>query len=387
MSREQRMPGRKQGRQTGVWPGPGVLLLSLLLVSPLLVPRSVQAQRVYEHILVLPPVTAGLDSQLIGDLHAALRTGTRVFPSQRLLDTVVTRERLGSRPVRRILSSRTELREFAESSGARFVIGSIFNGSPSGQVEVSLLLYSISEDEIREVQYGDWAAAEAASGTRELARELTHPRYYSPSDTPFFYSLFVPGLGQFQQGAYAHAAVSSGLVLGALIYQSLIPRPDNFRLDWENYHVQRIADTNEYLYMIGSRVYPEEEFYEILSEARRHNIRAERERREAKISRRQASHLLVGAYIFNLLDTLVLTRRRIDTRSFFLNLEALPGPGTGGTGLQLRLRIPLGAGRERAAQSPGIRPGRGTEPATGSGELLLPGFPLPVRPPADPAGR
>ncbi len=346
-----------------------VLLPVLLLLFSAVRPTA--AQRITDRIMVLPPLAVGLDSTLTADIHDAIRTGTRVYSTQLLIDKEETAERLGSRQVRQILNSRLTLQEFAETSGARFIIGSLAARNDSGFVEISLLLYNALEDEIREVRFGTWERSDVVAGTRELARDLTHPRFYSPADTPFFYSLFIPGLGQFQQGNHAHAALSAGLVAGVLLYQAAIPSPDNYRLKWERYQAQRIFGTNDYLFLIDGRVCAEEDFYAELSEARRHNIRAERERQEAEKRRRRASRMLVGAYVFNLIDTLLLSRRRVDTRTFFLNLEALPASGAGvGGGVRLRLVVPLGTG---VIGGSGIPPSRG--------------FPPPGRPPADPSGK
>ncbi len=332
------------------------ILLSTAALT-LALPATGRAQGAVDRVVVLPPATSEVEDGFADDLYVAIREGTRVYPTQQLVPAEETARLLERYQVRRILGSRDVLREFAEQAEARFIVGAVAARNGDGLIEVSLMLYSLEEHEIKDVRIGTWAETETIAGTRALARELTHPRNYSPADTSFFYSLLIPGLGQLQQGAVVHAVASAGLVAGAIVYGATAPQPDNFRLKWERFQAQRIPGTNEYNYIIDGQIRPEAEFYEILSDARRHNIAAERSRQISDRRQKRAGRLLVGAYILNLIDTLFLTRHTVDTRSFFLNLEALPAAdrtGAGGMpGVRLRLVVPLGRPAARAPGAPG----------------------------------
>ena len=56
---------------------------------------------------------------------------------------------------------------------------------------------------------------------------------------------------------------------------------------------------------------------------------------------KRASYFVAGAYLFNLIDTLVLTRRKVDTGPFFTRLSAVTDASPTGPspGLQLQLGI------------------------------------------------
>jgi len=144
-------------------------------------------------------------------------------------------------------------------------------------------------------------------------------------------------MGQLNQGEPLHAALSAGVVLAAILYGTTTPSPDQFRLDWDSYQAVQVWGTNEYRFMIHETEVSEEEFYTRLSADRIRNIRAIDQRRAVEKRQKRAGYLLAGAYIFNLFDTLVLTRRKVNTGPFFMSLEAVSDSGT-----EPRLQVRLG---------------------------------------------
>jgi len=316
------------------------VIFAILLLRP-----AASAQVGYvEQVMVLPVSVPAGRTDLSDRLTTELQSGVRLSSRQRLSTPEEVARQLGSRSVGRVLSGVSGLLEFSELGGTSFVIGGVANVLDDGRVEVSILLFSREEKAIHTVETAIFSGEdEAIAGIRILAHELTHPRNYAPADTSFFYSLILPGMGQLNQGEPLHAALGAGAVLAALLYGATIPHPNQFRLDWDSYQAIQIWGTDQYRFMIHKTEVSEEEFYIKLSADRKRNIRAIAQRREVEKRRRRASYLFVGAYLFNLVDTLVLTRRKVDTGPFFLQLKAVStsirAPGAPGLQLQLGIRF------------------------------------------------
>ncbi len=202
------------------------------------------------------------------------------------------------------------------------------------------MLFSREEQSIHAVESGRYADEEGVvAGITALARILTHPRNYAPADTAFFYSLILPGMGQLNQGEPLHAAVSAGVVLAALLYRATTPDPDQYRLNWEMYQAVLPWGANEYQFEISGIEVTEEEFYARLTPDRRRNIRALAQRRSVEKRLKRAGYLIAGAYLFNLVDTLALTRRKVETGPFFMRLEAVSDGSRPGNDLRMQLRL------------------------------------------------
>jgi len=314
----------------------GMMIAILLCSGP-----EASAQVGYvEQVMVLPvQVPAGHDS-LGGRLTEGLRSGVRLSARQRLSTPEEVEQQLGRRSVGRVLSGVSDLVEFSELGGTSFIIGGVVDVTGDGWFEVALMLFSREERSIHAVESGRFADEESLiTGIAALARELTHPQNYAPADTAFFYSLILPGLGQLNQGEPIHAAVSAGVVLAALLYRSTTPDPDQYRLDWESYQAVLPWGAVDYRFEISGVEVTEEEFYARLTVDRKRNIRALAQRRSVAKRRKRAGYLIAGAYLFNLIDTLALTRRKVETGPFFIRLETISDGSRPGNDLRMQLRL------------------------------------------------
>ena len=84
----------------------------------------------------------------------------------------------------------------------------------------------------------------------------------------------------------------------------------------------------------------EAEFYRRLTIDRDRNMRALKQRQMVEKRRKRAGYFIAGAYLFNLIDTLALTRRKVETDPFFIQLESVVDPSR--TGYHPGVRLTLG---------------------------------------------
>ncbi|MFC1500442.1 hypothetical protein ACFL6T_05445 [Candidatus Zixiibacteriota bacterium] len=275
-------------------------------------------------VTVLPVSVSTGQSDLADRLTSELRSGLRLSTSQRLSSPEEVTLQLDGRSPGSVLSSISRLVEFSELRGIAFIIGGVANVLDDGSIELSLLLFSREEKAIHAVESAIFPdEGTAIAGIGALAFQLTHPRNYVAADTAFFYSLILPGMGQLNQGEPMRAALSAGLVLAAVLYGIATPSPDPFRLDWESYQAEQIWGTDQYEFTIHDTKVSEEEFYRVLSAARKRNMKAYNQRLAVEKRKKRAGYLFAGAYLFNLIDTIILTRRKVDTGPFFMRLEAV----------------------------------------------------------------
>ena len=313
-----------------------VALSALLHQGPV-----VSAQSGYlEQVMVLPVSVPDGRDDLADRLTAGLRSAVRLTNGQRLSTPEEIASQLGRSSVRTVLSSVSELFEFSELGGTPFIIGGRAQILDDGRIEVSVMLFSREEKAVHAVESAIFSDEEAAvAGISALTFELTHPRNYSPADTAFFYSLILPGMGQLNQGEPLHAALSAGAVLAAILYGTTTPRPDQYRLNWDSYQAVPVWGTDVYRFMIYDTEVSEEEFYTRLTADRIRNMRAIDQRRMVENRRKRTGYLLAGAYILNLFDTLILTRRKVDTGSFFTRLELVPDLASPNIDPRLQVRL------------------------------------------------
>ncbi|MFC1595547.1 hypothetical protein ACFL3X_01385 [Gemmatimonadota bacterium] len=183
--------------------------------------------------------------------------------------------------------------------------------------------------------------SDALASIEELGTELSRPRNFSSSDIAVFLSLFAPGLGQLQKGKPTHAILTAGLVAGTVLYGMSIPKPDEFRFPSLNY--QAIADIGSasFRYEINGVEVSQSEYYTSMNTDWEHHQQAAGERRAARIRKTRAVGLFCAAYLFNLADVVLLSRKDVDASSFFLSVE--PGydenHGWGNSHIRLQLRL------------------------------------------------
>ena len=319
----------------------------LLVAMLCLLPVASGAQTTTGKRLIILPFSAPVaDSMLAHQVHLAFVGGLRTLPGISVASDDDTRRLLGFQEVPTIIARVDRLHEFALRSGASLVVAGLVNQEPTGAVEITVLIYSREERRVRDLleqRYDSIPKALAEAG--ELGRSLTHPRNLSPSDTPFIYSMLMPGTGQLILGAPCRALLSAGLVTGALIYGLTTPGPDPFRLDFRHYNTYFHYDSNSYVYYYHQEAVSAETFFEALNDDRARHLAAEGQRRAVEVRRRRAVMFFLGAYLYNLADTILLTRRQVDASRFFWHLESIiddPSPNRRSIvlGLHLSWRLP-----------------------------------------------
>lgn len=301
---------------------------------------SAQIDRI-EEVLVLPLASEGSDGTLARDLYEGIISGLRLQPRQRLIGPQRVDELVSNQPLSRILSSVEGIRSFASRSGAAFLIGGIVRYLEDGRIEVSTLIYSREDNQIRQLLHDVFSdEEEARSGASKIGERLSRLRNFSPSDTALLYSLLLPGVGQLQRDAPMHALISAGLVAGSVIYSLTTPKPDEFEIDFSDFRSELIPNTTDYLYYIRQKEVSEEEFFRILEEEIEHNTSAKRDRQAVARRKQRAVIMFAATYLFNLIDTWWLIRKDIDARPFFVRIQAVPETGnrTGQMSLGLQLR-------------------------------------------------
>ncbi|MFC1627641.1 hypothetical protein ACFL3H_00835 [Gemmatimonadota bacterium] len=314
----------------------------MMIVGAMLLLRPTASAQVgsIEQVVVLPVSVPDGRNDLSDRLTDELRSGVRHSAFQRLSTPEEVAQQLDGRSAGSVMKSVSKLLEFSEFRGTAFIIAGVASVLDDGSIEVSILLFSRSEKAIHAIKSASFSDEdEAVTGIRTLAFELTHPKNFAPVDTAFFYSLIIPGMGQLNQGEPLHAAVSAGFVLAAILYGVATPSHNSFNLDWASYRADPIYGTDQYRFTIHDTDVSEEEFYRRLSADRQRNTRAYLQRIEVKQRRKRANIFLAGAYLFNLVDTMILTRRELDTGPFFMRLEAVSDPALPYTDPRFQVRV------------------------------------------------
>jgi len=319
----------------------GLLLGVVALLAMALQPVPVRAQYLTtDHILFLPTYARAPHEALAAEVHDRLRAGIVVPPGKRLIERERVAELIEGRRLSDLVGDVTELGDLAGSTGVAFVVATVLRERRDGGFEISGISFSREEREILNCVTMVFAsAADLRAGLGEMARELSKATNYSSSDSALFLSLVIPGLGQVLKERPLHGLMSFGLFGGALTYALTIPRADQFVFDRDKFTNQYDWSTGENDYFVFGSNVGAEAFFAELDGDWDHHLRASAQRRLEAIRRKRATGLVVAAYLFNLVDVLVLTRTPLDTRSFFLGLEAIPDTGSGPDCDMLRLRL------------------------------------------------
>jgi hypothetical protein len=316
--------------------------VAILLVAAILAgaPPAWAQMTSSRNIAVLPFQSTAADSTLAAELYRGFLAGIRPLSSLRLLPPGAVEQAVGATGVRSALANTTALGEYAVRSGSAFVIGGVVSRTEEGAIEVTSAVYA--QDDGRVLQVGSQTydtPSEALDGMDRFARRMSHPRNLTSSDTAFFYSVFVPGLGQLSQGSWKHALVSASLVGLAALYSAAAPEPDFFSVPAGRFSIDWDDVSEHWRYSVGGVVYDRESYYTIRFDEMKRAERSLGQRREAEDYRKRAKALFVGAWILNVFDTLYLASRPVDSGRFFQLVTGLePGP-SGLLDLTLRLRI------------------------------------------------
>lgn len=323
-------------------PAAGTLLLATLLAAGLPAPAGAQLTS-SRKVTVLPFLSSPADSTLarqlyrdfLGSIQAARRN--LMIPGESETIRSLDREPIGS-----LVTSTGSLSSFSDRTGSAFVIGSALRRLPDGGVEVGTMVYGKEDQSLRAVEMRRFDDPDAAvRGVVALAEHIAHPRNLSPSDTPFFYSLLLPGAGQASLGRWDHAILSLGFVAGSVVYGLSTPDADLFAIDHNYYRERWDYAAQQYRYYLGQVEVTEEEFNAVFAVAQDHARRALSERRARAVRKRRATAMVAAAWVLNIADTLFLTRRRVDGRPFFTLTDSITGRTGPVPDLQLGLRFTL----------------------------------------------
>jgi hypothetical protein len=302
------------------------------------------------YIAVLPFQSSAADSTLAAELYRDFLAGVRPLSFLRLLSPEAVNQAVGESGVRGVLASSFALGDYAVRSGSAFIIGGVVSRTDDGAIEVTSAVYAQDDARILRISSQTYGSPnEALADMDSFARRISQPRNLTSSDTAFFYSVFVPGLGQLSQGNWKHALASASLVGLAALYSVAAPHPGvysvpsgRFSIDWDN-GLQR------WTYSVGGVEYDRETFYTIRYDEMARAARSPQEQRDAESYRNRAKALLVGAWVVNLFDTLYLASRPVDSRRFFQLVSGLEPSPDGPLRLSLRLlfAIPEEGRKER----------------------------------------
>lgn len=203
-------------------------IATLLLIALLSPGRAAHGQMTSSrNVAVLPLLSASRDSSLAEELYRQMVNimGSAVVGRNVNLDLVG--QALKNHEIAGILSNVTKMGEYSREAGAAFLIGGGLRRQPEGALMVSMAVYGVDDGRVlasRSQSFTDTASAK--NGVIKIVRAISKPRVLTPSDTPVFYSIFIPGSGQLMMGKPIHALVCSGLVVWAFLsYRD--PTPSN----------------------------------------------------------------------------------------------------------------------------------------------------------------
>lgn len=318
-----------------------LVLLAGLAMSTGHVQTSAQ-QLSLQRVAFLPLVSNESISDVTAAFQERLKRVLRLPPGKALLEQSSMDGLLANRSVEGILSRTNEMEMFASAAGVAYLIGGVLTKLDDNGYEFHLLVFDEDGRQIVSIHTYSFANDDALlRGAEEVAAELARARNYSSADSAFFLSIMLPGFGQLQKQKPVHALVSAGMVGLSVIYAVTTPDPDPFEFSREGFEAPFNGATGSFNYTIEGTAVSAAEFFQPLDENWEHHLRAQAERRAVKVRRKRATGLVVAAYLFNVVDSLVLARERPDSSPFFLSLEGVAGQSdiSQPAGLSMQLRI------------------------------------------------
>ena len=296
------------------------------------------------NVAILPFICEPADSLLANLLQKRFLAGIRASAFLIVMDSDEIRQSLQETQVTDVLKSGHAMGEYAEETNSAFVIGGVVRREESGGLSVSIIVYGQDDSEIISVESGTYPdEVSALAGVESIARKLSHPRNLTPSDTSFFYSLFLPGSGQISRGRWEHAALSIGLLSAAIVYGLRTPAPDPYTIPEGHFREEWDQDTRIWSFYVGGTEVDWIEYDKAYKAALAHAGRASKQRRAVENRRRRAVGYIIGAWMFNLLDTLLISRRNVDGGPFFDQVESaiVADPQTLRLGIRFSIRLPF----------------------------------------------
>jgi hypothetical protein len=288
----------------------------------------------------LPFFSAPADSLLARELFDRFLGAVRPSSTVRRLTEEETLRSLADRSIADVVNSPTGIARFAYDAGHAFVVAGLLERPPQGGLNLAALVY-VQDDQSFRISEMRWFSDDVAAraGTPELARTITHPRNFTPSDTAFFYSLIAPGAGQFSLGRWKHGLFFSGLTAGSLVYVLTTPEPDRFEVYPEDFRRQYDWRDQSYHYYAFGREVSYAEYEALFREAQIHSKKAREERRAVKIRRNRGTALLIGTWLLNIVDTLLLSQKEADTGPFFSLVQSIEEDPAGRLSPTIGIRV------------------------------------------------
>jgi hypothetical protein len=263
----------------------------------------------------------------------------QIRPNQEVLGSLA-----GVQPLDVMRSTRS-MQEYGDRTESAFLISTVLNRGEQGQVSLVAAVYSCRSQSLLLVESHTYADPDqAALLVPELGRALSHPRNFSAGDTAFFYSILLPGAGQARLGRWDHALFSAGLVASAILYGVTAPEPDRYTVGRDYFDERYDYATASWHFFVAGAEVSHEEYFESFRVASTRAQRALQQRIDYDSRRKTAVQLTVGAWVLNLLDTLLVSGRAVDGAPFFNLVGSLPGEGgrprLAEVGVRIRFRIP-----------------------------------------------
>lgn len=241
-----------------------------------------------------------------------------------------------------ILKNPKSIEQFSIMTGVEYIIGGVVSESPDGLIQVSIMIFSGDEQAVLYTETRRYPnASVAVEDVADLSRYLSQTKHYVPRDSAFFYSLVLPGMGQFSLGYPDHALVSLGVLSTALLYGFLNPQPDMYK--GESFLEEWNTNEGQWHFYVSGEEVPFNDYFQIRTDAENRAANA-RDERAAFKKRKNLSRWLVGSiWLLNLADTLILSKRSEEGGAFFSlvgSMEQGPYPNPS-CSLMVRLHINL----------------------------------------------
>jgi len=321
------------------------ILVTILFNLPPLSPRIKAQISTIGSVAILPFIDHTQDHTLGNEVYQRFRSSMNPGKYLSILDEERMNQYLARRSVAEILQNPLSIKQFSIMTGIEYIIGGVVSESPDGSIQVSIMVFSGDEQAVLSTETRQYPDSGAVLGDIEdLGAYHSQPKHYVPRDSAFFYSLILPGSGQFSLGYKDHALISWGTISAALLYGLLNPQPDMYKYRreafWEEWNT---AEGQWHFYANGEELLVDE-YLRVRAAAEKRAENALNER-NAFQKRRNISRWLVGSlWLLNLADTLILSKR-VDDGSAFFSLVSSVEPGhhdNSAFSIGIRLHINLG---------------------------------------------
>ncbi len=136
--------------------------------------------------LIAPPSDSLLPIQLLESIVAVIQPAV----SRRGVRVTLEGQDLSRRELLQHCARPIEMEAFAQKAGAAFLVGGGYTRQPTGEYQVSLILFGVDDRTIIAAESHSYSSeAGIRAGIIDMARAISRPRVLTPSDTPIIYSV------------------------------------------------------------------------------------------------------------------------------------------------------------------------------------------------------